>query len=371
MNRYQFLGALQDQLEKSLSKEELNPVMEYYENYIIEAMDYGKEEQDVLNELGTPVDLAKTILTNLKAEGDIEMKEEAEKVTANQSYQDVEVPNDVDVPNLNTIFNDFMKDTTQSINEAAGKISDYFTDMFASENFFEDSDDLASDHELIDTIEQEKEIALTDFEEVNFKAKNTPVYAGFTNDEALKVCIKGNLKFNLYKNGNTLMVKRMHQKIYSRNEEKNCVYVYLPLTYKGHFKIDCDNGLIEFDGDGKKYPSPITINCDNAAVKIKDAILGKLNVSCDNGKITLKHIICYKATLKCDNGMIKYDMWKNDYAKNIRLKADNGIIKINDRKLVIGHGGHYCTVIPAKNDSKYELSVDAECANGMIRLTGF
>lgn len=371
MNRYQFLGTLQDQLEKVLSKEELNPVMEYYENYIIEAMDYGKEEQDVLSELGTPIELAKTIIVNLKEESDVEMKEDTVAFVEQEKEIPEKMSNGTEAFNLNTIFNDFMRDTSQSINEAASKVSEYFTDMFTGEEFFEDSDDLANESELLGTVEQDQDIPLTDFEEIIFKAKNTPVYATFGKNDDLQICIKGNLQFNLFRKGNTLIIKRAQQKIYSRSEEKNRVYVYLPLSYKGHFEIDCDNALVEFDGDGKKYPSPITVSCNNGSVKIKEAILGKLDVSCDNGKISLKRVICYKATLKCDNGMIKYDMWKNDYAKNIRLKADNGIIKINDRRLAVGHGGHHTTVIPAKNDSKYELSVDAQCSNGMIRLTGF
>ena len=79
-------------------------------------------------------------------------------------------------------------------------------------------------------------------------------------------------------------------------------------------------------------------------------------------------MIAYKANLKCNNGKIGYDMIPNHYAKNLRLKASNGLIKVNDKRW---SSSRVSTQIPALNDSDYELSVEAKCDNGLIRLKGF
>ena len=48
MNKYLFLGMLQEELEKKISKDEVKDIIEYYDNYLLEAQDYGKSEEEII-----------------------------------------------------------------------------------------------------------------------------------------------------------------------------------------------------------------------------------------------------------------------------------------------------------------------------------
>lgn len=373
MNKYLFLGQLQALLEKQLEKEEVVRVMEYYENYMVEASDYGKSEEEILEELGNPEQLAKTILDNLREEKDILIKE-ADESTKTHSEQDK--GND----DIGKIFDDLMKSTAQTVSEAgkvadvaAEKISEYFTNLFTNEDFFDDSEELAKKMDVIGEVKDEMTLDLTPYSDVKVMLANMSVKVYFTEAESMNIQVSDDKDIDMLlevsHDDKTLFIRERKARVYSVfNSGKRQIEMFVPLQYRGSLKFECSNSKVLLKGKNTKYPSPIAIRCDNGSVEVKDAILGTLDVQCDNGRIELKHVICYKAILNCCNGLVKYDMLKNDYAKNIRLQANNGLIKVNDKRWALSHINHQ---IPARNDSQYELSVDAKCDNGMIRLTGF
>ena len=140
MNKYMFLGALQAELEKQLGEGEVKKIMDYYENYLIEATDYGKTEAEVLEELGNPQKLSISIIEGLKNEGDVEMKNTAPK--ENQSFSE--------------LFDGLVESTSQTIDDAlkvvdktVGNISEYLSDIFGNEDFFEDSRQMTKDMEVM------------------------------------------------------------------------------------------------------------------------------------------------------------------------------------------------------------------------------
>lgn len=61
MNREEFLRQFREALEGKVSERVINENVNYYRNYINNAVNSGKSEQEVLRELGDPRLLAKTI----------------------------------------------------------------------------------------------------------------------------------------------------------------------------------------------------------------------------------------------------------------------------------------------------------------------
>ena len=69
MNRNEFLRILRESLEMSLEKDAINAQLDYYDKYISDEMKKGKTEKEVIEELGDPRLIAKTIKTVNTGEG--------------------------------------------------------------------------------------------------------------------------------------------------------------------------------------------------------------------------------------------------------------------------------------------------------------
>lgn len=63
MDRDEFLRKLKIELENHMSKAEMNSQLDYYDKYIGDEIAKGRSEKDVLDELGDPRLIAKTIKT--------------------------------------------------------------------------------------------------------------------------------------------------------------------------------------------------------------------------------------------------------------------------------------------------------------------
>ena len=63
MNKNEFLRTLRESLSGSLEKEDLNSQLDYYEKYIADEIQNGKTEKEVIEDLGDPRLIAKTIKT--------------------------------------------------------------------------------------------------------------------------------------------------------------------------------------------------------------------------------------------------------------------------------------------------------------------
>ena len=61
MNKNEFLKKLKIALENDLSQSQLKEKLDYYDNYISNEIKNGRREEDVINELGEPNLIAKTI----------------------------------------------------------------------------------------------------------------------------------------------------------------------------------------------------------------------------------------------------------------------------------------------------------------------
>ena len=83
MRSSDFLLQLKKALENELSAAQVQDKVEYYKNYIKEEMKSGKSEQEVMNMLGDPWAIAKTILLEEKMSGTQESFN-SEEVWSNQ-----------------------------------------------------------------------------------------------------------------------------------------------------------------------------------------------------------------------------------------------------------------------------------------------
>ncbi len=70
MTKEQFLHDLTVQLNLSVSDQVIHEQLAYYDNYIISEIQKGRNESDVIDELGSPRLLAKTIIETAEAAGD-------------------------------------------------------------------------------------------------------------------------------------------------------------------------------------------------------------------------------------------------------------------------------------------------------------
>lgn len=62
MNKFDFINDLKEKLKGHVSDSVLDAKIEYYENYINDEINKGRNENDVINELGDPKLIAKTII---------------------------------------------------------------------------------------------------------------------------------------------------------------------------------------------------------------------------------------------------------------------------------------------------------------------
>ena len=69
MTKREFLDTLRSQLQGELSDAQIDGHIHYYEEYIAESMTAGKTESEVLDELGSPVFIAKTLLSTADTKG--------------------------------------------------------------------------------------------------------------------------------------------------------------------------------------------------------------------------------------------------------------------------------------------------------------
>lgn len=79
MTKREFLDRLKETLEGEVSPSEINNQLRYYEGYFIEQENSGKKEEEILQELGDPRLIARTI---------IEMTEVQEEAGEDSSYYD-------------------------------------------------------------------------------------------------------------------------------------------------------------------------------------------------------------------------------------------------------------------------------------------
>ena len=77
MTKREFLDTLRMQLEGELSPSQIEGHLHYYDEYISEATAAGRRESDVLDELGSPLFIAKTLLETAQPADSGEYYEEA------------------------------------------------------------------------------------------------------------------------------------------------------------------------------------------------------------------------------------------------------------------------------------------------------
>ncbi len=68
MNRREFINELKVELENDLDRAEVHSQVEFYQAYIDDEVKKGRHEQDVVDELGDPFAIARTVVDTLESE---------------------------------------------------------------------------------------------------------------------------------------------------------------------------------------------------------------------------------------------------------------------------------------------------------------
>ena len=88
MTRAEFLGELRETLSGNMSESEVQSNLAYYSSYIDDEVRKGKTEEEVLEELGSPFAIAKTLLRPYENEGKTYEEETKEKRREGQPVDD-------------------------------------------------------------------------------------------------------------------------------------------------------------------------------------------------------------------------------------------------------------------------------------------
>jgi len=88
MTKAEFLSTLQAKLMGEVATPEIESTIRYYSEYISEAVGQGTSEEDVINELGSPLLIAKTIIDTVKKN----------QMGQDSVYQDVSAENNEEDP---------------------------------------------------------------------------------------------------------------------------------------------------------------------------------------------------------------------------------------------------------------------------------
>ena len=70
MTRQEFIEALRIALQGKISQKSINEHLRYYDNYIMEEARKGRSEQQVIEELGSPLLIAKTLIDTTDTVGE-------------------------------------------------------------------------------------------------------------------------------------------------------------------------------------------------------------------------------------------------------------------------------------------------------------
>ena len=87
MTRAEFLGELRETLGGNMSESEVQSNLAYYSSYIDDEVRKGKTEEEVLEELGSPFAIAKTLLRPYENEGKT-YEEETKEIRREGLFQD-------------------------------------------------------------------------------------------------------------------------------------------------------------------------------------------------------------------------------------------------------------------------------------------
>ena len=91
MNKQEFLQKLQGRLAQTLNREQVEQNVEYYSNYIDEQVRNGKSEEEVLEQLGNPLLIAKTIMDTQENQEEFRSAYEEQDMENGQNGRSIQI----------------------------------------------------------------------------------------------------------------------------------------------------------------------------------------------------------------------------------------------------------------------------------------
>jgi Predicted membrane protein len=393
MSKYVFLGSLHSGLEEKLELEEVKKIVEYYEGYIAEAIEFGESEEEILNDLGPVDELIIKIIDGLKEHG-VEIKGDSKKFKDSDFNQILENISSFskkiakEVVKATKDVGDEIKESLKKkdenteeeieavINEFEEDIEEFELDIF-DEIVFEEKEMLSKDgtitfnnQYLLDLTKD----ALTDLE-ISSSNIMSSLEIVFSNEETLKVEVLNNEQsihyFGAkYQDGllkiNDIKIKQKGYVKLAFNLIK--LVVTIPLSYKGNINLNCSNGKTVINGQGIKLSNRWSINCKNSVLDIKNIMMGLVKISTINSKINIKDTVIYNTYVEGKNGFLTYQMLRNNYAKSIEINCRKSIVKTDNGDV---NKGRYTKEIPAAKETTHTLKLKVNCDNMIVKLSQF
>ena len=299
MNKQQFLEQLKLKLSNKMNKEEMNSILDYYDGYIDEAIDFGLNEEEAIENIGNLDQLVDDLLIGLKEEQiDTTSRELIVSDSAKKNLLDVQVKNTKHIIDY------------QPIEKIAIKVPRQIKDEYFVKQ--DDQSIVVRQSERLKPFVKERILYIT-------IPLNLNVESYFKTSSA-SINVEGNHHFQQAFN----LIETKNGKVSVKDMELN------------ETKMTTINSNIELENvEGQQ----LQVESTNGKIKIKGGSSHKIRIQTSNAKIELTDHLFQQARLITTNSKIKVKLLPTPNQLEISYHTSNSKVKIKGEKL--GSVGNY------------------------------
>ena len=299
MNKQQFLEQLKLKLSNKMNQEEMNSILDYYDGYIDEAIDFGLNEEEAIENIGNLDQLVDDLLIGLK-------EEQIDTTSRELIVSDLAKKNLLDVQVKNTkLIIDY-----QPIEKIAIKVPRQIKDEYFVKQ--DDQSIVVRQSERLKPFVKERILYIT-------IPLNLNVESYFKTSNA-SINVEGNHHFQQAFN----LIETKNGKVSVKDMELN------------ETKMTTTNSNIELENvEGQQ----LQVESTNGKIKIKGGSSHKIRVQTSNAKIELADHLFQQARLITTNSKIKVKLLPTPNQLEISYHTSNAKVKIKGEKL--GSVGNY------------------------------
>ena len=293
MNKQQFLEQLKLKLSNKMNQEEMNSILDYYDGYIDEAIDFGLNEEEAIENIGNLDQLVDDLLIGLKEEQiDTTSRELIVSDSAKKNLLDVQVKN-------TKLMIDY-----QPIEKIAIKVPRQIKDEYFVKQ--DDHSIVVRQSERLKPFVKERILYIT-------IPLNLNVESYFKTSNA-SINVEGNHHFQQAFN----LIETKNGKVSVKDMELN------------ETKMTTTNSNIELENvEGQQ----LQVESTNGKIKIKGGSSHKIRIQTSNAKIELADHLFQQARLITTNSKIKVKLLPTPNQLEISYHTSNAKVKIKGEKL--------------------------------------
>lgn len=321
MNKQAFLEELKRKLSAKVNKEEVISLVQYYDGYIDEAIDFGMSEEEIISQLGDIDTLLNEITQGLTDEN-IDINQRNIMETESKSIID-----EIDVDVKNTVIEIIYDDTIEDISVKVDK-------RFKQDYLVKTIDGVFR----VKQIKSELNIgpgfvfnySINDVEDgkkfnfgFDFDLKVRKIYIRIPSHLDIKTTIKtSNSSINI-KEGNGKIQTETYRLITSNS------HIHVQDMKIRNLYAKTSNAKITIDDVTSEMATLVT---SNAKIDIHDALIKVIDAKTSNGKVEMVNVIIMDGKVKTSNGRILLSFANNNYGKRIRYATSNSKVLINNER---------------------------------------